>query len=312
MLTQEKLRGKILIIGSSNTDMVIKTKKFPGPGETVIGGSFLMNAGGKGANQAVAAARLGGNVSFVAKTGNDIFGKQAIQLFKKEGINTEFIVVDKNLPTGVALITVDENGENSIVVAPGANANLTPFDLQNVVKEIDDAEIILMQLETTLESVLFVSQLAISKGKKVILNPAPAQKIPEDAFSYLYIITPNESETELLTGIKPNTLEACKQAAEVLIAKGVANVIITRGSKGAYIYNKDIDLSIPAPKVNTMDTTAAGDVFNGALVVALSEQMNLEEAVRFAVVAAAISVTKMGAQSSAPNRSEVEGFRPLA
>jgi ribokinase len=296
---------RIFVIGSSNTDMVIKSQKLPAPGETIIGGKFLMNAGGKGANQAVTAAKLGAQVTFASKVGDDIFGRQAIQGFKREGINTEFIFTDTDNPSGVALILVDEKGENSIAVASGANGNFQPAELGQVIGQIEKNDIVLLQLEIPIATVQEAIKNCYDKGAKVILNPAPAHAIESSLFPYIYIITPNETEAELLTGIKVTDELSAKTAAIVLLDKGVSNVIITLGSKGAYLHTNTGQSIIPSPVALAVDSTAAGDVFNGALAVALSEEKNLESAVRFACKAASISVTRMGAQSSVPSRSEL-------
>jgi ribokinase len=301
-------KTSILVLGSSNTDMVIKTENFPRPGETLLGGSFFMFPGGKGANQAVAASRLGGNVTFIAKVGNDIFGEQALEQFKKEGINTNFIIKDLKNPSGVALITVDGKGENTIVVAQGSNGALTPGDLQHAEKEFEKHDIILTQLETPIETVVHIATLAARYKKKFILNPAPAMQLPADLFRHLYIISPNKSETEALTGIEIKNIAAAKKAANKLIEKGVQHVVITLGAEGAYIYNDKIQKHIPTVKVKAVDSTAAGDVFNGAMTVALAEDAQLAEAVEFANRAAALSVTKMGAQASAPYRNEMNSI----
>jgi len=295
----------IIVVGSSNTDMVIQTNKFPVPGETLLGGKFFMFPGGKGANQAVAAARLGGLVTFIAKVGHDIFGEQALQQFQKEGIRTDFIISDPSNPSGVALITVDAKGENTIVVAQGANGALTTEDIQKANKEFENTSIVLMQLEIPLEAVLHTAKLATQHGKKVILNPAPARQLPDALLKELFIITPNESETETLLGIEITDMNAVHVAAKQLHEKGVTHVIITLGSEGAYLYNTEGGQHIPTVKVTPIDSTAAGDVFNGALAVAISEGKSLREAIQFANRAAAISVTRMGAQASAPFRNEL-------
>lgn len=298
--------NRITVIGSSNTDMVIKTTKLPAPGETILGGSFFMNPGGKGANQAVAASRLGGKVSFVAKTGDDIFGKQAKQLFENEGVNTDFMFTDQENPSGVALITVDAQAENCIVVAPGANSNLLKADIDQAREELLRSEIILMQLEIPLDTVIYAANIAFEAGKKVILNPAPARELPDELLQKLYIITPNETEAELLTGVKVTDVTTAEKAARLLHAKGVKIVIITLGSKGAFYYSGDGFKVVPAPKVQAVDTTAAGDVFNGALAVAVSEGLELDKAIELANKAASISVTRLGAQSSAPYWKEIK------
>jgi ribokinase len=297
--------NSILVVGSANTDMVIKADKFPLPGETILGGKFFMFPGGKGANQAVAASRLGGNVTFIAKVGNDIFGKQALQQFRKEGIRTDYILSDAEHPSGVALITVDSKGENTIVVAQGSNGTLSSDDLQKAEKEFEQVEILLMQLEIPLQTVLHAAKLAKRHGKKVILNPAPAMPLPPELFSHLYIITPNKSETEALTGLEIKDMSSIKRAAEKIKEKGVAHVVITLGAEGAYIFNENGGRHIATPTVQAVDSTAAGDVFNGALAVAISEGKGLDQAVEFANRAAALSVTKMGAQASAPFRNEL-------
>jgi len=295
---------KIIIIGSANTDMVVKSAKLPLPGETLLGGTFFMNAGGKGANQAVAAARLGGNVTLVTKLGNDIFGKQTIEGLHKENINTDHVFVDDIAPSGIALIMVNDEGENCIVVAPGANAKLLPADIKKV-KDILDAEIILMQLEIPMETIIEVVKIAKSNNQKVIINPAPAQKLDDELLNGLFLITPNESEAYLLTGINVLDTETASHAADIFLNKGVQNVIITLGKQGAYFQNENLKLKINAPVVQAMDTTAAGDTFSGALTVAIIENMPWSDAIQFAVEAASLSVTRLGAQSSVPYRSEI-------
>lgn len=300
------MNNKIVVVGSSNTDMVVKTSNFPMPGETIIGGEFLMNPGGKGANQAVAARRLGGDVVFVGKTGNDIFGKQAVKLLAAEGINTDKVLVDDTSPSGVALITVDSKGENSIVVAPGANGTLDPEDLQDIEETLKESAMVVLQLEIPLETVAYVAGLAIGLQKNVILNPAPAQALPDSLLKGLYLITPNETEAGQLSGIEVKDIESAQKAAGLLVEKGVQNVIITMGSAGACVFSPEYTGLVEAPKVKAVDTTAAGDTFNGALAVFLSEGKSMEEAARLACVAASVSVTRNGAQASVPFRSEIE------
>ncbi len=296
---------KILVIGSSNTDMVIKSSRIPQPGETILGGTFFMNAGGKGANQAVAAARLGGDVSFIAKTGDDIFGKQAIELFRTEGIDVSGIIVDAQYPSGVALITVDANGENCIVVAPGANAALSIADIEAAKEKIESASIILMQLETPVATIERIAEIASSKNRIVVLNPAPATALSDELLKKIAVITPNQKEAEMLTGIKVTDKNTAAEAAKILQQKGIATVIITMGAQGAFVFYNDESYLIESIKVNAVDTTAAGDVFNGALVVALANGEEIKEAVEFACKAAAISVTRLGAQASAPYLNEL-------
>lgn len=296
---------KILVIGSSNTDMVIKSYRFPKPGETVIGNSFLMNQGGKGANQAVAAARLGGEVMLVAKVGDDMFGRKACAQLKKENIDIEYVSVDAFSPSGVALINVNENGENCISVAPGANNNLLPAAIKDALHLIKKDDVVLLQLEIPIETVEYAILQGFKNGAKVILNPAPVKKISETVLSKLYMITPNQTEAELLTGIRVIDIVTAQKAAGKLHRLGVQHVVITLGEKGAYVLNSETSEFIGANNVVAKDTTAAGDSFNGALAVALSEDNSITEAITFACHAASISVTRMGAQSSLPYRNEI-------
>ena len=297
---------KIIVVGSMNMDMVVKTSHIPQPGETVLGGSFFMNPGGKGANQAIAVARLGGNVAFVGKIGDDIFGKQSSQLFDEEGVDTNGILSDHDSPSGIALITVDEQGENSIVVAPGANAHLAPADVERVLDKYPDSKILLMQLEIPMDTVAFAARHAREKGMQVILNPAPANELVPDVFHLVDILTPNVNEAEMLSGIRIVDIPSARQAAQSIHAQGVKHVIVTLGKDGAALLEADgVFHHIPAPVVETVDTTAAGDVFNGALAVALAEGKELADATTFACRAASIAVTKMGAQSSIPFRKEI-------
>ncbi len=288
--------------------MVVRADRLPAPGETILGGTFLMTAGGKGANQAVAAARLGGDVVFIVKVGDDIFGRQAVQSFNEEGINTGHAIIDPVNPSGVALITVDAKAENCIVVASGANANLLPGDLHKAEDKIKNASLILMQLEIPLETVEYIAELASMHNVPLILNPAPACVLTDELLSKISIITPNQKEAEMLTGIRIADKASAQTAAELLAEKGIETVIITLGANGALVFHANHFDWAPAPVVNAVDTTAAGDVFNGALAVAVSEGKNIDEAVIFANKGAALSVTKMGAQASAPTRHEVDSF----
>ena len=265
-----------------------------------------MNAGGKGANQAVAAARLGGDVCFVAKVGNDHFGSHAIEQYKAEGIDVQQISIDSEQPSGVALIMVDNKGENCIAVASGANALLSPEEINRAEEAIDNGDIVLMQLETPIETVEYAASMAHSKGKKVILNPAPALPLPETLLKNLYMIIANETEAEFISGIRITDMESVCRAADIIGDKGVENVVITLGSKGAFIKENGAYHKVPALKVKAVDATAAGDTFCGALCVALAEEKGILEAVECANRCAAITVTRMGAQSSLPYRSEVD------
>lgn len=292
---------KILVIGSSNTDMTVKSEKMPAPGETVLGGEFIMGPGGKGANQAVAARRLGGDVCFICKVGRDIFGDNAVAGYDREGIDTSH-VLRSDKASGVALILVDKNAENSISVAPGANNDLTPEDIDSVADVIKASDYLILQLEIPVESVLRAAQIAHEAGVYVILNPAPACPLPAELFSYLSLITPNAGEVELMTGV---TGELDDKVA-ALRKMGVSDVIITLGSRGSYVAPSGSKAElVPALKVNAVDTTAAGDTFCGALCVALSEGKDLAEAARFATKASSLTVQKMGAQSSIPYRKDL-------
>jgi ribokinase len=296
---------KIIVIGSSNTDMVVKSQRLPLPGETILGGDFLMNPGGKGANQAVAVSRLGGNVTFVCKTGNDLFGIQAGVHYKNEGINTDYIFRDKEKPSGVALICVDAAGENSIVVASGANATLSVKDINRVSHEIAFSDYVLMQLEIPVETVAYVARTAFEKGVKVILNPAPARLLPDELYSHLYMIVPNKNEAEMLSGIPITDWSSAEKAATAIREKGVQIVVITLGGMGALIANKGQFIQVSVQAVDPIDTTAAGDTFCGALTVALAEGKSIYNAVVFANQAASYTVMRMGAQSSIPYRNEI-------
>lgn len=295
----------IVVIGSSNTDMVVRTSKFPAPGETIMGGEFFMFSGGKGANQAVAAARMGGTVAFIGKTGNDIFGLRAMEELRKEGINTMYTGTASGTASGTALILVDEKGENEIVVAPGANDLLTAADIATAAHLLAPGNVVLLQLEIPLETVLHTAQTAFAAGAKVILNPAPARALPADLFSCLYLLTPNETEVQLLTGVKVTDRHSAKAAADVLLKAGVRQVIITMGAQGAFFTDGKIELMIPAPSVQAVDSTAAGDVFNGVLATAIAAEEAWPAAIGRACKAAALSVTRMGAQPSMPYLHEI-------
>lgn len=299
---------KIVVLGSSNTDMIVKVPRIPAPGETILGGSFLQAAGGKGANQAVAAARAGGQVTFIANVGDDALGRQAVNGFEQDGINTEFVFTDAQQPSGVALIFVSEEGENSIAVASGANGTLQPEQIALARAAIEAADTLLMQLETPLETVAAAARLAARVGVRTILNPAPAQALPDDLLAQLDMITPNETEAEILTGIKVSDEASAAAAAEKLLAKGLNHVLITLGAKGAFLMGAGEKRLIPGFRVQAADTTAAGDTFNGVLAVGLASGKSLTEAIRFAHAAAALSVTRIGAQPSVPRLKEIEDF----
>lgn len=298
-------RKKITVIGSSNTDMVIKANRLPVPGETVIGNHFMMNPGGKGANQAVAAARMGGDVSFITKTGNDLFGRQSMELYNSEGIKTDFVFSDQNNPSGVALISVDANGENCILVAPGANSFLSTKDIDKARTVIEAADLLLIQLEIPMETVEYATEIASQKGIKVVLNPAPAQNLAEDLLKNVSIITPNKSEAEILTGVRVTDWVTAQKAADVIGSKGVDTVVITLGALGALVKDGNTYHRIDAEVVEAVDTTAAGDTFSGTLCVGLAEGKSIVEAVMMACKASSVTVTRMGAQAAIPYRNEI-------
>ncbi|MDR3218316.1 MAG: ribokinase [Dysgonamonadaceae bacterium] len=299
--------NRIVVIGSSNTDMVIKTDRLPVPGEIIAGGQFMMNSGGKGANQAVAIARMGGNVSFITKTGNDLLGKQSLELYKSEGIATDYVFSDMDNPSGVALILMDASGEKCISIAQGAIRTLSVKDIEKARAEIENACILLMELEIHMETVEYIAKIAAEKGVKIILNPSPVQAIPPKLLQQIQIIVPNKTEAELLTGIYVNDWASARKAADRIHEKGVETVIITMGSKGALVREKDGQYyEIAAEKVTAIDTTAAGDTFCGALCVGLTEGMCIVEAVKMACKAAAITVTRMGMQDAIPYRRELK------
>jgi ribokinase len=287
----------IVVIGSSNTDMIIRLDRIPRPGETLLGGEFLTAAGGKGANQAV---------------GRDGWGEDAVAGLKRDGINVKWVFTDPTAASGVALIFVAKGGENSIAVAGGANAKLSPADVRHAAAAISSAALLVAQLETPLSTVRAAAALAAKAGIPVILNPAPAQPLPDTLLKFVSILTPNETEAEVLTGIKVNDPAGAAKAAAYLRARGVRTVIITLGSRGAYLADVHGEQVVPGFKVKAVDTTAAGDVFNGALAVALAEGNRLPTAVRFANAAAALSVTRRGAQPSAPTRADIERFLATA
>ena len=298
--------SRIIVVGSSNIDMTAMVETLPRPGETIGGARFIQANGGKGANQAVAAARLGGDVMFATCVGNDLNGKALKDIFAADGINTKNHKMTDEAPTGTALIMVDKYAENCIAVAPGANGCLTPEDMDAMEADFAEAEILLVQLEVPMPTVCRAVELAAKHGLKVVLNPAPVAPIPEHIFPMLYLITPNETEAQKLTGVRVNTADDAVAAARVFFDKGVQNVIITMGASGSILCTKGGEtIYVPTRKVDAVDTTAAGDVYNGGVVTALSEGKSLEEAARFASVASSISVTRLGAQNSVPTRDEV-------
>ncbi|MCP4978346.1 MAG: ribokinase [Maribacter sp.] len=300
--------SKIVVVGSSNTDMVVKTKRFPEPGETIIGGDFFMFPGGKGANQAVAAARAGGDVTFICSVGDDVFGQNALKGYQKDSISIDFVKIVEGAASGVALITVNHQGENEIVVSSGTNGLLSPDHVSDALSKTGRVDIILTQLETPIETVEFLANYCNLTKLPLIINPAPAQNLNDAILDGLFLITPNETETKLLTGIAIVDDISMEMASLALLNKGVQNVIITLGSKGAFFCNDNEKFKIPSINVKAEDTTAAGDVFNGVLAVCLAQKKPWKDSIIYANKAAALSVTKMGAQSSAPYQEEINKF----
>ena len=304
-------KNRVIVIGSSNTDMVVKSRSIPRPGETVIGGTFFMAAGGKGANQAVAAARLGADVTFVAKVGTDTLGDQAVEGFLKEGIRTEFVFRDAEHATGVALILVDDHGENSISVASGANEFLTPADVEKAESAIAEAAVVVTQLETPLDVLACAGRLAAKHGVPFLVDPAPAPAtpLPVEILRLVTFLKPNELEAEALTGIQITDRASARMAGEKLLAAGVKAAMITLGAEGVLLVeHPGTETHFPAYRVQAVDTTAAGDAFSGALAAGLSSGKSLHDAIQIAIAAAAVSVTRIGAQPSLPTKEEAERF----
>lgn len=299
--------GKIVVIGSVNTDLVASSDNLPVPGESKIATNFSIHFGGKGANQAVAAKRAGGDVGFIARVGYDEHGKQAIEKYKKDNISTEHIFVDKDAATGVAMIMVGEtSGKNAIMVAPGANYKLSVEDIKKSEELISKAKVLLIQLEIPMETVAFALELAKKHGVTTILNPGPAKYISEEIWPNIDYITPNESETHFLVGVNPNSDENIKKASDLLLEKVNKGVVLTLGQRGAYYSSKEgKSILVPSIKVSAVDPTAAGDVFNGYLAQGISEGEWVRNSIIFANKAATISVTRKGAQSSIPHKEEL-------
>lgn len=299
---------KILVIGSFMTDLVVQTPKVPVEGETIIGSTFNRFTGGKGANQAVAAARLGGDVTMIGKLGEDDFGREHIDALKAENINHQSVLYDSQSNTGVGNIVIDQNGNNRIVVIPGANLRLTDKDIASFENVIIDSDIVVLQLEIPMETVYKSIELAHKHGKTIILNPAPAQPIKSSYIEKVDYFIPNETEASLLTNIEVSSLETAEKAAETLLFQGYKNVIITLGSKGVLFKNSSDMNFVKAHTVKAVDTTAAGDSFIGSFAYGLSNEMSIEQALNLAVAASALTVTKLGAQPSLPKIDDVNAL----
>ncbi len=298
--------NKVVVVGSANTDMVVKSERFPAPGETILGGEFFMFPGGKGANQAVAAARMGAETSFICALGDDLFGRKALEGYAEEGLDTTAVMIVPDVASGIALITVNAAGENEIVVASGANAHLDPSWLKTQAALLKTSDLVLAQLEIPMPAIAFLAAFCKDRKVPMILNPAPACVLPDELLAGLYALTPNQSETEFLTGIAVRDSKTAQQASDVLRDKGVLNVVITMGSAGAYYSGTEGSFLVNARQVSAVDTTAAGDVFNGVLASWLARGMDWRSSLEQAASSAAISVTRMGAQSSAPYHHEIQ------
>jgi len=289
-------------------DFFILLEHLPIPGETVLGKRFVMQPGGKGANQAVAAARLGAKTYMVGRVGNDIFANEVIENFKRNNVKVDYIKRDPETHTGVAFIFVDAKGENMIAVASGADARVSPSDVDDAMDIISKSDVLLLQLEIPVETVVYAARKAYENNVKVILNPAPARSLPEEIFKYIYILTPNRVEAQMLSNVEIRSTEDVLKAARVLMSKGVKSIVVTLGAEGALLISGDREIHIPAFKVKPVDTTGAGDAFNAALAVAIAEGKSLEEAVRWANAAAAIKITRVGAQAGLPYRKDLKEF----
>ena len=298
--------SRIVVVGSTNTDLVVRAPSIPRPGETVLGSEFIQAGGGKGANQAVAAARLGAHVTLVARVGRDHFGREAVVAYRAEGIDTRYMVVDPSAATGVGLIVVDEGGENAIAVASGANARLDTVDVSQATRAIRMAEVLLLQLEIPLASSKRAVEIARQYGTRVILNPAPAKPVDDELLRHVAVLTPNEHEARMLAGLLGDPSDDLEAAGRTLRGHGAGTVVITRGPAGLLLVDERGAREMPAPRVKAVDTTGAGDAFNGALAFGLASGREMEEALDYAQRVAAVSTTRMGAQPSLPRPEEVD------
>ena len=301
--------NKLTVFGSFFEDLCGRGPYLPKPGETLIGSVFTYGPGGKGSNQAVAAKRAGADVTMITKIGNDPYGQMMLDFYKEEGVNSEFVFKDEKNSTGIALILVDENsGENTILVVPGACHNITPGNVESVKGNISEADMLMVQMEVNMDATYAAMGTAYENGVDIIFNPAPAQKIADDIYPMISYITPNETEAEILTGLKTDSMDNIKKAADWLFNKGVKNVIITLGSDGVYVKTNNLETIVTSYKVKAVDTTGAGDAFNGCLAVALMEGMDIVSAAKFANAGAALSVTKIGTAPAMAFREEIDNF----
>lgn len=299
---------RVTIVGSLNMDLIVLSPRIPQPGETILGKGFRTAPGGKGANQAVAAAQLGAQVSMIGSVGEDAFADSLLENLASAGVDHRFVTRDQGNATGVALIVVDDRGQNSIVVASGANMHLKPAHLESAEGAIAQADVLLLQLEVPLDTVTRAAEIARTHQVTVVLNPAPARALPKALLSLVDFLIPNETETALLSGMPVRNQDEIEVAAKSLRALGVGNVILTLGERGALLTGSSESQLYPAFKVNPVDTTAAGDAFMGAFAVALGEGVSLSDAIRFGNAAGALATTKLGAQPSLPTRAEVESL----
>ncbi len=305
----DKQDPKVMVVGSFNMDLVVKAERRPQTGETLMGEEFGMFIGGKGSNQAIAAARLGADVTMIGRLGTDLFGDTLMTAHAEEGICTDHVIRDTETGTGVASILIDTDGDNSIVLVPQANMRLSVEDIERASESIAAADVLLLQLEVPVGASQRAAEIAKSNGATVVLNPAPAQELPDDFLAQVDILTPNEVETESLSGLRASTATDAERAAKVLLDKGLSAVILTLGERGALLLTSDLTQQIPAYTVDVVDTTAAGDAFCGALATAVAQGENLVDAVAFANAAGALAVTVLGAAPSMPAAAQVKAFR---
>ena len=308
-MEMDKQNPKVVVVGSFNMDLVVKAGRRPETGETLMGKEFGMFIGGKGSNQAIAAARLGSDVTMIGRLGSDLFGDTLMAAHAEEGIHTDYVLRDTAVGTGVASIWVDADGDNSIVLVPQANMRLSIADIERASESIAAADVLLLQLEVPIAASQRAAEIAKSNGAMVVLNPAPAQELPDNFLAQVDILTPNEVETESLSGIKVPSLADAEHAAKVLLDKGLSAVILTLGERGALLLTSHLTQQVPGYAVKAVDTTAAGDAFCGAFATGIARGENFVEAVAFANAAGALAVTVLGAAPSIPTAAQVEAFR---
>ena len=298
----------VISLGSINMDLVVRTSRFAKPGETLVGTDFYTAAGGKGANQAVAAGKLGVFTSMFGRVGNDLFGQGLLKSMEENGVNVRGVEIDKSQPTGTALITVDDAAENTIIIVSGANGTVDDSDIHRMEKSLPDAKVLMVQLEIPLDTIIAGAKTTKENGVAVLLDPAPARELPDELLRLCDFITPNETEAQILTGIKVNDYKDAKKAAEILLKRGVQAVIVKMSSQGSYYFDGESEIEFSAYQVNPVDTVAAGDAFNGGFAAALAEGEPLEKMMQWANACGALSTTKLGAQPSMPSREELLNF----